>query len=261
MTEANSVTEERWRGDFEGVYLLEAEYLSRSLLLLGQSMKLTDDLTDMVDSLKKQSNEAPEAEQSRLPIPLLDIIRYQFSMSVLACLRGHLSTSLVFARCMVEATGHATRLMRDPSLVDIWYANSNGGKPDKRYRDAFATAKLFPEGDANGKVLRERYAMFSLRTHPSALILSSHQIAAGKGLVFDYNDARAPSDVVKHYVLILDTFVVCLRALRSAWGTSLSLESLNNWDILFTSLCERIARHMAKLKTLCASQREPDSPQ
>src|ERR1035438_904055 len=121
-----------YRADFAGISELEALYFKMSTRLLGSSEKLIDDLLNVVDELKRSSNEAPEAQQKQVPVSLLDVVRYQFAMAMLACLRGHASTSLVFARGMAEACGHACCLVEDPTLVEMWSEHSRRDKPDKR---------------------------------------------------------------------------------------------------------------------------------
>ena len=212
---------------------------------------LVDDFLQVIDLLKKLSNELPVSDRGQLPIPLLDFVRYQFAMAVLMCLRGHASSSLTFARGMLEACGHACVLAEDPRLIDLWQQNSVNEKPDKRYREAFKTSRLFPAADADRKRLGELYALFSLRTHPSAVVLHSHQVPADDGgFTFDYNDAKTPADVLDHFVLVIDTLLICLRALRKCWRTPTKPDSFVRWDEEFQFMRDRFGRHVRRMSDI-----------
>jgi hypothetical protein len=150
---------------------------------------------------------------------------------------------------MVEACGHACVLAEDPTLVDLWCQNSENARADRRYIEAFKTGRLFPETDADRKLLKERYALFSLRTHPSAIVWHSHRVATeGEGFVFDNHDAKTPADVLDHFVLIIDTLIISLRAISTRWRARANPDSFVEWDKEFQFMCDRFGRHMARMR-------------
>lgn len=237
------------------VYTLDAENYQEARKSLGKDIEIVRLLMLGFDSLNDWLQGLVDPVDERIIVTGVYFIlwcRYHCTMAVTTLLRGHRNDAFAHLRRGVEGAAFAARVRKHPHLAETWLKARRSDEAFKKYKEKFATSRIFPEADPVLSRLREVYESTNPFSHPSLKAFAGHgEVKSKEGggfeATFKYQQFEAgdPSDFLRSFLYIVRTnrwildvfaevFTEAVRPNETVWGLRLSA-----FDAAFNSLRDK----------------------
>ncbi len=252
-------------GDIEEIRESEEHNYRTSKKLLGDTVSLVDDLTDLYQVLSEIATKSPLAARDEYVMALhfLSACRYRLTIGSLAALRGHITDALRDCRLAIEACGFAAHIKRNPALARDWLDAGTSDAAYVAYRKKFGSGKkLFPSGLRQFQVLANRYDLTSKLGHPSIYKMAAHtkykRTATALEIHFHYFEVRPDdlSEPPRTFLFVIDTHFRLLRVFEDVLAKAIAHDRAR-WDLRITTIDAKLDGHKEKWRRVCARAPRP----
>lgn len=153
--------------EIEQVKKFEDENIEISKKNLNDTYTLIHDVTELYNLMSKllSASESKVDHEFYVNSALLLSCQYQFTISCLAILRGHLTDSLQSTRRAIESCAFAYRILKHPHLAEVWINAGDNDKSNERFKEKFSGKNLFPDDHDVLQFLGGQYDFCSKQMH------------------------------------------------------------------------------------------------
>jgi len=207
----------------------ETEAFGRNIQFLTTTAQLTDDLTQVYDSLllvfQEEAHSLDEYQVISSSI-CLQSMRYQLIAGTLTQFRGHISDSCSYTRKAIECAAFIVEILQDEQSGKRWLEFGRSAGARRRYKSRFmAWEVVIRAKNILGPQLLDLYETLCLSVHPSyvSVIRQIENSVDGSGPPIFHNiDVRSERDLeilALSYFMLLDTHLMSIDAVRTALYT------------------------------------------
>jgi len=199
--------------EVDAVQRLDAENYREARVALGQDVQLVDVLMLGFDFFNDGLRGLKKAIDERVAVTGVYFIlwcRYHCTMAITTLLRGHRNDAFAHLRRGVEGAAFAARVRKHPELAETWLTAHHSAEAFKKYKEKFATSRIFPEKDFALSRLREVYESTNPFSHPALKALAGHgQVKpkedGGIEVTFKYHQFEPgdPSDFMRSFLYLI----------------------------------------------------------
>jgi hypothetical protein len=199
--------------EVDAVQRMDGENYQEARASLGEDIQSVGVLMLGFDFFNDGLRGLKEAIDERIIVTGVHFIlwcRYHCTMAITTLLQGHRNDAFAHLRRGVEGAAFAARVRKHPELAETWLTAGHSDETFKKYKEKFATSKIFPEKDLALSQLRDVYESTNPFSHPSLKALAGHgQVKAiedgGIEVTFNYHQFEPgdPSDFMRSFLYLI----------------------------------------------------------